>query len=510
MPRFVSAPTRSGFDFGGYYAANNMYYDAKMVGQRNWDMDVESPELFATWTPKTYTVTLDATGGKDGVATVLATFGEPMRSVTYAPSRVGYAFDGYFASSAPESTQYYSSRMTSAHIWDITDSEPTLYAHWTPAVYSISYKNVDNEILKNPTTFTIADDVTLTSPVKSGYVFVGWFDALTGGTEVPSIKAGTSANVALYARWTPEVYTITYNVGAGTHDNPTTYDIESAVVLKAPVQEGYTFGGWYANSDYTGDPITAIAVGSKDDIALFAQWNRDGYTITYTLNEGENNDLNPIDYTVTSGTITLKDPSKTGYNFSGWYTTSDFTSDPVKAIPVGSTSDISLFAKWVPKTTLITLTLQNGGDETSQVVATYDSKMPEAVKPTLAGFRFLGFYDATTNGVQYYDGEMNSSKIWDKEIRTFELYAYWEQIKYQISFDAQNGEGGPDLVWVVAGDLMPQIENSGIPTRKDGYKFFGYYDKPMGEGAMYYDSALQSTVRWFKTKDATLFAYWKK
>jgi uncharacterized repeat protein (TIGR02543 family) len=583
MPRYVVAPSRAGYDFEGYYSGNTRYYNAEMLGQKNWDIDEENPKLTAKWLPKTYNVSLDANGGKDGLSAIAATYGEPMPFAKQYPTREGFIFNGYFENTKPESTQYYSSSMTSTNNWNLTEAKPTIYAQWNVVPYTLTYKNANNEIAKNPTTYTVQDTVLFADPGLFGYTFVGWFDAPTGGLKVVNLQPGTIGDKTLYARWTADEYTISYHVGDATNDNPTKYDIESAITLKTPKLEGYVFGGWFTDSAYTSTPVTSIKTGSTGDLTLYAKWMNVDFAITYSLNGGTNNDLNPTKFTVVSDTITLKDPTqigylfggwytdstftgtavtsiakgsignrtlfakwisysyaityslnggtgkdlnpakytinsatitltnptRIGYNFSGWYDDSTFAGTAVTAINAGSTGDRNLYAKWVPKTTLITLNLQNSDYEALEVKATYDAPMPVATTPTLLGFRFLGYYDSTTNGNQYYDENMKSSNIWDKESETFELFAYWEQIKYIIYFDAQGGFQKTDPVWVVAGDLMPKLDTKFIPTRAGNFTFAGYYDKPMGEGTMYYDSALNSTVRWFKTKDdATLYAYW--
>ena len=80
----------------------------------------------------------------------------------------------------------------------------------------------------------------------------------------------------------------------------------------------------------------------------------ESYTITYELEGGTNAPENPAGYNVETGTITLKDPVKTGYTFAGWYKTEDFTGVAVTKIAQGSTGNITLYAKWieiiVPKT----------------------------------------------------------------------------------------------------------------------------------------------------------------
>ena len=98
MPE-IEIPTRTGYDFQGYFTANGgtgtKYYNADGTSAKNWDKEDATFTLVAYWTAKTYTVTLDANGGTDGTASVTATYNAAMPAITPA-TREGYALTGYF------------------------------------------------------------------------------------------------------------------------------------------------------------------------------------------------------------------------------------------------------------------------------------------------------------------------------------------------------------------------------------------------------------------------------
>ena len=85
----------------------------------------------------------------------------------------------------------------------------------------------------------------------------------------------------------------------------------------------------------------------------------ESYTITYVNVDGATNE-NPASYNVETGTITLKDPVKTGYTFAGWYGTDDFTGDAVIKIAQGTTGNITLYAKWIKVIVPETLKVEGG------------------------------------------------------------------------------------------------------------------------------------------------------
>lgn len=95
--------------------------------------------------------------------------------------------------------------------------------------------------------------------------------------------SGATADITLYAKWEPVIYTITYIVT----DSPTTFDtytIESeTITLPEPSVVGYTFEGWYKDSEFTdGTQITEIANGSTGNITLYAKMTQTSSGINYT------------------------------------------------------------------------------------------------------------------------------------------------------------------------------------------------------------------------------------
>ena len=129
----ITPPTRTGYNFGGYYwnsnCAGTQYYSSSGSSVHNWDKEDISTSLEACWRPKTTTITLNKQGGTGGTDSVIATFGSSMPSITL-PTRTGYNFTGYRWSTNPTSNLYYSSNGSSYRNWDNEAKTDTLYAHW--------------------------------------------------------------------------------------------------------------------------------------------------------------------------------------------------------------------------------------------------------------------------------------------------------------------------------------------------------------------------------------------
>ena len=114
--------------------------------------------------------------------------------------------------------------------------------------------------------------------------------------------------------------------------------IDEALIPAVPTRDGYN-GAW----SYDGSAVT-------DDLTVTLNYTLLGYTITYVLPEGiQNNVQNPTNYSRESATITLKNPlAALGMTFQGWYTTPTYESGTkMTTIPSGSSGDITLYASFL-------------------------------------------------------------------------------------------------------------------------------------------------------------------
>jgi hypothetical protein len=127
----ASAPTRTGYTFGGYYTVTNgtgtQYYTAAMASARNWDIAAKTT-LYANWAANIYIVTFDKQSGTGGSDSVSATYGAAMPAAT-APTRAGYSFGGYYTGTNGMGNQYYTAAMASVRNCDIA-ANTALYANW--------------------------------------------------------------------------------------------------------------------------------------------------------------------------------------------------------------------------------------------------------------------------------------------------------------------------------------------------------------------------------------------
>jgi uncharacterized repeat protein (TIGR02543 family) len=201
------------------------------------------------------------------------------------------------------------------------------------------------------------------------------------------------------------IYKATYDYQGATGDDGVRFDLIEAnhtFRLAVPTKTYYDFVGWYdAVSDgtkYTDDGGAGLFAWNVADKTLYARWSVVVYDIIYNLNGG----INPVDapttYTGESAT-TLPTPTRTGYNFGGWYETAGFTGDAVTGISAGTTGSKEFWASWTESAegeTKYTITYHNVLAAEHHNPATYtagDLPITFSGAGERDGYEFVGWYD---------------------------------------------------------------------------------------------------------------------
>jgi len=118
------------------------------------------------------------------------------------------------------------------------------------------------------------------SLTKPGCTFAGWNTAANGSGSAYTPGATFSmpaANTTLYAQWTANSYTVTFNANGGTAANPLTKSVtfgSAYGTLATTNRTGYSFNGWFSSAS-GGTEITAAAnVATAENHTLYAQWTQ--------------------------------------------------------------------------------------------------------------------------------------------------------------------------------------------------------------------------------------------
>lgn len=139
------------------------------------------------------------------------------------------------------------------------------------------------------------EDITFSQTPATGYTFVSWYDASSGGSAISCMSGDNvyddiAADIAVYAQYTPNPYTITLdkNGGAGASVPPSvtaTYDSPTLATLSAnPYRNGYSFNGWYDGEGGSGNLIISTSKTlqpNTDYTDAEGNWTHDGDVTLY-------------------------------------------------------------------------------------------------------------------------------------------------------------------------------------------------------------------------------------
>ena len=315
-----------------------------------------------TATPAPYVVTYSLNGGTLATTTANYTLGTPL--ILPLPAKSGNSFTGWNNPSNASVGVNGSSYSPTATI--------TLTAQWSPNTYTITYNGngSDAGTVAAAGSFTFGNSYSFAAKgtmTKSGYTFAGWTTASNGtgtlyanATDSVASSAATytaANNLTVYAKWTPQVYVVTYNANGATGSPSRATDSFTfgSTPLSLPdktgmTYAGYTFVGW---SETTSGAAVVNPYSPTQTRTLYAIWAGISYSVSYNANGGTGS-VADATFTTGSAGITLNDGSslsRTGYTFSGWKNVAGTT---VSGSAYSPTDNVTVYAIWTPKTIAVT------------------------------------------------------------------------------------------------------------------------------------------------------------
>ena len=457
-------PTKPGYTFKGWYADKD--FTTLTVGIPVGS--TEAKTFYAKWEQNPYKITWNVNEGDELTGegyTVEAFYGNPITAPS-DPTRRGYTFGGWYTdgSNFAENTKFTDGGA-------MPDYNVTFYAKWTAIEYTITY-NLDGgtNVSGNPAQYTVeTGKITLVAPTKTGYAFEGWYSDAERTNRVTEIAADSTGDVTLYAKWTINQYTVTWETNGGndlTGSNyTTTADYGTSIVRpddptkEADAQYTYTFGGWYTDRALM-QPLDDNATVPAENLTVYAKWNTTAQTYTvkwYGVNNpwwGSAAKTEPYVLLRTDtydyGTLLLKNaPEATKdaydayyYELEGWRAGSETGELLTEASIV--TGDAEYYPSFLKKITMCTITFDLGDaggtiDPVTVEYGTFSSSVFDKIqKPdTMARYgQFKGWYKKGESHVgQSYGGRIVESMT--VEAGWSELYAYDEnQLRAALSEDA--------------------------------------------------------------------------
>lgn len=116
----------------------------------------------------------------------------------------------------------------------------------------------------------------LPTPTRTYYSFLGWFTAASGGEQVTAAtKLTEPQNVTLYAHWSLNSFTVTFNANGGTvNKNSMTALYGSPLgTLPTPTRDYYTFAGWYTAASGGTQVTSSTVISTPGNLTLYAHWD---------------------------------------------------------------------------------------------------------------------------------------------------------------------------------------------------------------------------------------------
>ena len=200
---------------------------------------------------------------------------------------------------------------------------------------------------------------TLPSASATGYTFDGWSESNDNTADAPAgtyqlfTASGTSAYKNLYACWTAQTYTISYNANGGSGapgPQTKTHGVTLTLSSTKPTRDGYEFLGWATSSTATSATYSAGGSYTTNAAAtLYAVWKVLSYDITFFNSKDGINLQEPVVESLEYGSqvdlTSTRNFIRPGYKFLGWGEAEDST-NILSEYTVTASNLQSLYSLW--------------------------------------------------------------------------------------------------------------------------------------------------------------------
>lgn len=345
-----AAIKRTGYNFDGWFNGSVQLTAETVIS--------DNITYTGKWTPITYTIAFDADGGEGSMDSISATYDQevtiPLAEGRF--TRTGYTFSGW-STFKGHMTPTIQDGGTVKNLTNVQDKVITLYVTWkgNPVKITVDYnyegaENITrvgmvgshyNYVRQNDGKYK---QDSLADPVRTGWIFLGWYDAREGGNEVTQSNKEFTADDAkngftMYAHWEKGItvhfdgngYTQTINdktVVPGKVYTNLPYLIERYMPTDKRLES------WHIKLNGEGDARFGAAVTKDtdfstmgDEVTLIAKWRGYQYIIKYNIKYSDKSSVTgtmadqaaPFGENVVLNRCTY---SREGYDFAGWATSS--------------------------------------------------------------------------------------------------------------------------------------------------------------------------------------------
>lgn len=474
--------------------------------------------LYPTWLGATKTISYAAGTGGSGSAPSTPTsvaYGSTFTTPANTFSQNGFTFAGW-----SDGTNVYSASALYPASGTVT-TNITLTATWYLSSLTVAYDSNGGSSVTSGSSVIGGSILTApTPPTKSNYTFAGW-SATNGGSAITfPYTHGSTSNFTLYARWTANVYTLTYFYNSATGGNSTETATAttggSSITLPTPTRTGYTFDAWYAESTFTNligaAGATYMPTGSSLSPSAYAKWAAISYSVTYatTNSTSGSSPTDSTNYNIGNSVIIKGNTgplARTGYSLAGWTAASDGSGTVLTS---GSTftvasANMTFYPKWSANTYTVTYNKNGASGSPTAATASYTTASTALTLTTVGtmvktGFDFGG-WSTTPTGSALAGTYTTSADV--------TLYAVWTIKSISISFAKGDASSSTFINWPTgrsanygATITLNDTVDSAVDISSVSHAFMGWNDGTSiyQSGATYLigESAPTFTATWVK------------
>lgn len=230
----------------------------------------ESREVQIGWVPNNYTIRYNSNNGTGSMRPTAAVYESDVTLSRNTFTRTGYDFVGWALTK--DGKAVYGDGDTVHNV--TTENSVTLYARWEKHAYTVEFRDGDKTVKTDKVLYL--DPATPPVLNKQGYV-------LTWDNVFSEVKG----EMVINAVWAPASYTISYDANGGSgamSSDAAVYDTFQKLSPCQFVRVGHDFAGWSLTPSgevIYKDCAMAINLTPSDNVTLYAQWNRQNYTIEF-------------------------------------------------------------------------------------------------------------------------------------------------------------------------------------------------------------------------------------
>lgn len=356
--------SKSGASFQGWALTpdGDVVYANKALVKNLSNEDKKIVILYAVWGDKKITVTFNSNGGNASTpSSKEVTYGKSYGELAVATRNdentpightTSYTFDGWFTKVSGGDKVLSDTTVTD-------ENDHTLYAHWvsqtTANVYTVTFDPMGGEVAPTEIAVTYGQMYKdLPNPVKTGYMFVGWYDAESNLVN-HTVNVTATSNHILYAHW--GTYNLMLDAREGQFDGGAAITNIPCVLgenypknLPIPSRSGYLFAGWWTEAGVQKIDSDII---TEDGLCLYARWKENSSAVEevnliFDYNDGSQRAITNkvVKYTAVGAQYISSVHHIEGdkHLFFGWYTAADGGEKITRDTEI--TGETTFYARW--------------------------------------------------------------------------------------------------------------------------------------------------------------------